>query len=133
MADLVTKLRGDLHPQRFLLAIATEQPVNLAAILMGAYGIVHTGVVTTAHLVQFARHGKVLVQIGIDALLDHRMAQANMPNLFAHSVWTPTTQRKCPTPLFIAIGPPPGDSRTSAKFDRQCLLVAAQSGGISWR
>ena len=125
--DFTAKLRGELRPQRVLIAVTTEQTLDLANMLMGEHGHVHTGVVTAAHLLQFARQGVVLVQVGIDAIANHRHAAANLANLFAPLVFNPATNRKCPTPMFIGVGRAPGDARTSAQIDERCLLLRARA------
>ena len=105
-----------------LLGIATRKPVDLATDLAGRRGIIHTGSLGRGHLIDFARQGVVLVQIGLDAIYNQRTAPANLSTVFAPHVFNPTTQRRCPTPMFIAVGAPP-DKRTETKVDERAAII----------
>jgi hypothetical protein len=129
-ADFARKLRGDLAPQRVLIAIATGKPLDLAPRLAGARGLIHSGSLGQGHLATFARHGMVLVQIGLDAVYNQRTAPSNLSVIFAPYTFNAIAQRGCPTPLFVAVGAMPGDRRTEQKADERVITLNLEEGRL---
>jgi hypothetical protein len=114
-ADFAAKLRGELVPQRMLLGIATPTLIDVARMIAGPRGRVHTGTVRANHMAAFAQDGVVLVQIGLDAAFNRRTAPDNLANIFAAHFFNVATQRRCPTPMFIAVGAIPTRADTIDK------------------
>ena len=122
-SDLEAKFAGELHAQRYVLGVVTDKNINLAQAIAGKHGAVHAGVVTQAHLLDFARRNLLVVQVEMRTVADERRSLRSMANLMQPDVWNRALGRSLPTPLIIAVGPWPGDQRTLDKAGDGCLLL----------
>ena len=120
-SDLEAKFAGELHAQRYVLGVVTEKNVNLARAIVGEYGAVHAGVVTEAHLLDWARRNLLVVQVEMRTVADERRSLRSMQNLMQPDAWSRAEGRSLPTPLIIAVGPWSGDKRVLEKTSDGCL------------
>jgi hypothetical protein len=122
MGDLAAKAQGELVPQRAIIGIGTDEPLDLARALAGEAGGVHRGVVREA--LGFTRSGVLLVQTNMEPIADKRVAWASFPALFGPSVWHERQHLHVPSPAFIAAGVMPSDPRTAGTIDERCFALA---------
>jgi DNA polymerase I-like protein with 3'-5' exonuclease and polymerase domains len=121
MADFGSKLAGELHAQRAIVCLATEQSHNIAGAMLGDHGRLYGGgTVRERELAAFIRSEAAIVQIGMGAITDRQAARVTTPQVFADHVVA--NDRKISTPYFIALGPEP-DRRTVLGCDERTLPI----------
>lgn len=123
MGDLVAKLAGDLGAQRLLVAIHTDEPLDVAGALLGRHGVQHRGRVEVRQVAQFAMQEAGLVQVSTEPIVDRSMARGSIACMFASHLAQP--HGLISSPMFVAVGSagPSIERAAESSVDERCLIL----------